>query len=147
MLDLLQESFGTRIELGKLFEKSATDPIACYKGVMRIFGKSDRLTRSGYKFFYEVVQSMERLARQEKIMLKNEPTAEERSAGITDYLKNVGEMATIKSLAKQYSKDTDEILQWKYGKVFGILYADLEESKFQRRYDKVIEQKMKRNRR
>jgi len=52
-------------------------------------------------------------------------------------------MGTVKALAKAYAKDPDEIFKWKYSKVFGILYSDLEEHKFRQRYNKVIEQKYK----
>ena len=44
----------------------------------------------------------------------------------------------IKALAKAYGKDPDEILRWQYGKVFGILYTDLEERKFEKKYQQQI---------
>ena len=47
-------------------------------------------------------------------------------------------MSTIKALAKAYGKDPDEILQWQYAKVFGILYTDLEERKFEKKYQQQI---------
>lgn len=146
MLNLFELTFGQRIELGKAFEQIDKEPVECYKTVMRIFGRKERMSRDGYSFFVQVADALADLARKERRMLSNEPTAEEKSAGISEYLKNVGEMATVKSIAKAYSRDPDEVLQWKYGKVFGIMYADLEESKFQKRYEKVIENKYRHKR-
>lgn len=77
----------------------------------------------------------------EQEKLKYEPTAEELRAGIKSYSEAVGDMATIKALAKAYHIDPDDVLRWEWGKVFGILSTDLEEFKFSERLRKEYENK------
>lgn len=94
-------------------------------------------------YFNSIVEGVAHWAEQEKELLAYEPSEEEIRAGVKEYSQKVGEFATVKALAKNYGKDPDEILEWKYSKVFGILYTDLEEYYYNQRYGKVIEKKYK----
>ena len=94
-------------------------------------------------YFNSIVEGVAHWAEQEKELLAYEPSEEEIRAGVKEYSQKVGEFATVKALAKNYGKDPDEILGWKYSKVFGILYTDLEEYYYNQRYGKVIEKKYK----
>ena len=50
-------------------------------------------------------------------------------------------VATITALAKDYSKDPDEILEWKYGKVYNLLFTNLQSHLFRERLNKELERK------
>ena len=106
---------------------------------IQIEGKDD--SKKILPYFKRIIEGLEFWSEQEQTLLKYEPSQEELRAGIKDFSKKVGEFSTIKALAKAYNKDPDDILKWEYGKVFGILYTDLEEFKFNKRYQKVIESK------
>ena len=59
---------------------------------------------------------------QENTLLKFEPTHEEKQAGIEQLSKNIGELGTVKSLAKDDTQDPDYILEnWKLG-IFLVFY-------------------------
>ena len=94
-------------------------------------------------YFNSIVEGAIHWAEQEKELLAYEPSEEEIRAGVKEYSQKVGEFATVKALAKNYGKDPDEVLEWKYSKVFGILYTDLEEYYYNQRYSKVLERKYK----
>jgi len=136
-------TFGQRIDLGKLFQSGASE-VEKFERAFEILHKK-RPNHLQYtvlmKYFYQIIDGLTFWAQQEAAMLHYEPTEEEVRAGIKEYSEKVGELGTVKSLAKTYSTDPDVILSWEYGKVFGLLFADLEEAKFQRRLNKVIEQK------
>jgi len=138
-------TFGQRIELGKIFQSSENEIVKFEKVFECLHKFKPKATQ--YKkllpYFQDIIEGIAFWIEKEQTMLKYEPTAEEMSAGIIELTKKIGEFGTIKALAKNYSKDPDEILEWEYGKVFGILYTDFEEYEFQKRYDKVIEKKYK----
>jgi hypothetical protein len=137
-------TYGQRIELGKIFEKS-TDEIFLFKGIFSVLhGYSPKIRefKKLLPYFESIIEGLEHWLEAEKA-LNYEPSTEEKQAGIIELGKKIGEFGTIKALAKNYGKEPDEILKWEYGKVFGILYTDLEEFKFQKRYNEVIERKYK----
>lgn len=138
-----QLTFGQRIDLGKLMGSDEPEINKFEKTFEILHRFKPKVTE--YKkyigYFSDIVDGLKFWSEQEATMLKYEPTPEEKQAGIKDFSQKVGEFSTIKALAKAYGKDPDEILDWKYGKVFGILYTDLEEHKFNTRYHKVIESK------
>ena len=138
-------TFGQRIELGKIFQTEDTE--------VRKFEKVFQLLHfytpcpDDYSllldYFKEILDGLTFWIESETKLLKYEPSPEEIQAGIKDLSAKIGEFGTVKAIAKTYSKDPDEILKWEYGKIFGILYSDLEEYLFQKRLNKVIEQKHK----
>ena len=138
-------NFGQRIELGKIaamdcseLEKFEKVFICLHKFKPTLKECSDLLD-----YFTEIIEGLKFWIDQEITLLKYKPSIEEKRAGVKELSEKIGEFGTIKALAKAYGKDPDEILLWKYGKVFGILFTDLEEHKFQVRYNKVIESKFK----
>ncbi|MCD7972479.1 MAG: hypothetical protein LUG18_07400 [Candidatus Azobacteroides sp.] len=136
-------TFGQRINLGKILEADGRE----WEKFMAVFEclhhhkPEIEEYKLLYPYFIEIIEGIRHWLEQESSLLFYEPSAEEISAGIKDFSAKVGEFGTIKTLAKNYAKDPDEILEWKYGKVFGILYTDLEEHKFQKRYQKILEKK------
>lgn len=138
-----QMTFGQRIELGRIItEKELTD-IDKMKEGMRCLGVkwSLRNTSEVVEYWYEVLMGIKYWIEREQTELKYEPSAEEKAAGIAQLSLAVGEMATITALAKDYSKDPDEILEWKYGKVYNLLFTNLQSHLFRERLNKELERK------
>jgi hypothetical protein len=138
-------TFGQRISLGELFASDKTDLDKFEETFLILHG--NKPDPEDYKalmdYFTEIMKGIKFWVEQETTMLKYEPTQEEIKAGIKDLSKEIGEFGTVKALAKAYHIDPDIILTWKYGKVFGILYTDLREHMYSRRFQKVLESKNK----
>ena len=100
-----------------------------------------RNTSEIVEYWYEVLLGIKCWIEREQTELKYEPSAEEKAAGIAQFSLVVGEMATITALAKDYSKDPDEILEWKYGKVYNLLFTNLQSHLFRERLNKELERK------
>lgn len=146
-------TYNQRIELGKIFEAKSGDFETFFKVFECLHGftpdikpkteaEIDKLKHL-VNYYNEIVEGLQYWINAENTLLKCEPSPEEISAGVKQLTQKIGEYGTIKALAKNYSKDPDEILGWEYGKVFGILYTDLEEHKYQKRYYKVLERRYK----
>lgn len=138
-------TFGQRIDLGKILAND-TSSLEKFQKVFECLHKFKPIESEYPKlldYFTEIIEGIKFWIECETTMLKYDPSSEEIQAGVKELSKNTGEFSTVKALAKAYHKDPDEILKWEYGKVFGILYTDLEEHKFQLRYNKVIESKYK----
>lgn len=139
-------TFGQRIELGRIFQDTTTTEVEKFEKTFMCLHQYMPEVNDYKKlinYFQEIIDGLTYWITQEGEKLKYDPTPEEVSAGIKDLSAKIGEFGTIKALAKNYSRDPDEILQWEYGKVFGILYTDLEEHKYQEKYHKVLERKYK----
>jgi len=142
-------TFGQRIELGEIFQNDTTSEAQKFEQTfIRLHEYKPEPSEYALllDYFGEIIHGITYWIEKEQTLLKYEPTSEEVAAGIKEFSSKVGEFGTIKALAKAYSKDPDEILEWDYGKIFGILFTDLEEHKFQKAYNKVIEQKSKHGR-
>lgn len=139
-------TFGHRIELGTIMQDENTSEVEKFELIIRClhgFTPKPKQYEDLIPYFNDICNGLKKWAEMEAQMLNNEPTDEELQAGVKEFMRKVGEFGTVKSIAKAYSKDPDEVLNWEYAKVFGILFTDLEESKFQRRLNKVIENKYK----
>lgn len=138
-----QMTFGQRIELGRIItEKELTDIDKMKEGLQCLGAKWNlRNTSEIVEYWYEVLMGIKYWIEREQTELKYEPSAEEKAAGIAQLSLAVGEMATITALAKDYSKDPDEILEWKYGKVYNLLFTNLQSHLFRERLNKELERK------
>lgn len=138
-----QMTFGQRIELGRIItEKELTDIDKMKEGMQCLGAKwSLRNTSEIVEYWYEVLMGIKYWIEREQTELKYEPSAEEKAAGIAQLSLVVGEMATITALAKDYSKDPDEILEWKYGKVYNLLFTNLQSHLFRERLNKELERR------
>lgn len=138
-----QMTFGQRIELGRIITEKELTPIDKMKEGMQCLGAkwSLRNTSEIVEYWYEVLTGIKYWIEREQTELKYEPSAEEKAAGIAQLSLVVGEMATITALAKDYSKDPDEILEWKYGKVYNLLFTNLQSHLFRERLNKELERK------
>jgi len=139
-------TYGQRIKLGKIFQNGETSEAQKFEQVFQCLHKFIPLPVQ-YKmllsYFERITAGLKSWIEKEQSLLKYEPTADEISAGIGELAERIGEFGVVKALAKDFGKDPDEILKWEYAKVFGILFSDLEESKFHKRYMKVIDRKYK----
>lgn len=133
-------TYTQRIELGKIIASETTD-YDKFTQILKCLNirQSKSILLLGY--FEEIIEGLQYWFERESVMLRYEPSMEEVAAGIQDYSKNIGDFGTVKSLAKAYNQDPDTILNWEYGKVFGILYTDLEEYKYNQRYNRELEKK------
>lgn len=134
-------TYGQRIELSDILGKADSTTSEKYIAVMQCLhpGWQHTFSIECIAYFEEVVEGLRYWMEREATMLAYQPTAKEIAAGINNLGKKLGPMMTVMTLAEKFGKDPDEILQWEYGKVFGLLYADLESFKYQRNYRKAIE--------
>ena len=138
-------TYGQRIDLGELFasDQSETDK---FKETFRILHdvipdfSNVKEMKFYSEYFAEIIDRLQFWFEKEKL-LKYDPEPEEIRAGIKDLSEKIGYFGTIKALAKNYGQDPDDILKWEYGKVFGILYTDLEEFKYSKKLHKQYEKK------
>ncbi len=137
-------TFGQRIELGRIASNPSMDERQKSVAMLRCLDPGFRLRelRKGLKYLKKALEGLLFWVQQER-RLAYTPTEEEKQAGIERIHKATGEMATVMALAKDYGKDPDEILGWKYAKVYGILLTDFERHEFERRLMKVREKKFK----
>lgn len=133
-------TFGQRIELGKIFTDKELSEIEKFEKTFECLHKQTPEPKDYsklVKYFNDILIGLAFWVQQESILLKHNPTAKEIRAGVKDLSAKTGDFGTVKALAKNYNQDPDTILEWKYGKVFGILYTDLEEYKYQLRYSEL----------
>lgn len=138
-------TYGQRIALGKILEKEQDEYLMIREIIYclhKYYPKNSEIIILS-EYINEIIEGIIYWVERENTMLNYEPSPEEKRAGVLELSKKIGHFGTIKSLAKNYSKEPDEILNWEYGKIFGILYTDLEEYKYQIRYNKEIEKKYK----
>lgn len=143
-LNLLEDeafTYGQRIALGQLFGEPAESE---FKRLLRAFRTvyeySPRLLPRRVRFarLTALVKDLEEWVRREQALLSYTPSADELAAGVEELGKKVGSLGTVQALARSYGTDPDVILAWPYTKVFGILYADLEENKYKDKYQKIV---------
>lgn len=136
-------TFGHRIRLSEIFASDVSDAEKFYQTFECLHECRPPRIRMipALDYFSRIIEGLCFWAEREMVGLQHDPTPEEIQAGIEQFAQNIGNMGTIMALAKAYGKDPDEILGWSYPKVFRILYANLEEFKFNTRFNKVIERK------
>lgn len=142
-------TYGQRIEVGQILSGPMSEADKFCQSLRCMFGEDYKVTWSveEVRIFEQIIDGVKFWVEKETEMLKYDPTPEEVQAGCKQLSEKLGPMSTIMALAHKFGKDPDEITQWEYGKVFGLLYADLEQTKYERRYHKVIEAKSRAGRR
>jgi hypothetical protein len=95
-----------------------------------------------YEYVKDVITKLNTWSEKEKA-LHYEPTAEEVRAGINQISEKLQEFATVDAIAKRMHISHDETLRLPYSTVYMMLLADLEHSKFERRLNKIYENKYK----
>ena len=143
-LNILEDeafTYGQRIALGQLFGKPAESE---FKRLLRAFRTvyeySPRLLPRRVRFarLTALLEQFAEWVKREQTLLGYKPTADELAAGVEELGKKVGSLGTIQALARSFGVDPDVIVSWPYTKVFGILYADMEENKFKDKYQKIV---------
>jgi hypothetical protein len=134
-------TFGQRNELGELFAGNRTD-VDKFRETFRIlhdvtpdFGNAEEV-RLYASYYAEIIDGLLFWMEREKLLLNYQPEPEEIRAGIRELSAKTGCYGVVKALAGAYAQDPDDILKWEYGKVFGIVYTDLEEFKYRERLRK-----------
>lgn len=139
-------TYGDRIAMSEIFGNEDLTEYAQMKAAFKeLHGFSARLLplNARIRAFKRIISGLQSWIDKEKQLLDYQPSADEIAAGVKELGEKVGAMSTIKALAKAYSKDPDDVLKWDYAKVFGILYTDLEERKFETKLNKRIYGKSK----
>lgn len=135
-------TYGARIAVGEIWQREGLREYERLKLAWReMYGYDAKLLWPlgvRVRRLIRLREGLEYWFRLEADTLKAEPTAEQLRAGIRELGEKIGEMGTIKALAKDYHVDPDEVLQWPWGKVYGILLTDLEEHKYNERLTKVV---------
>ena len=136
-------TFNHRIELGKILSGNDSEIVKFQKVFECLHNFTPMFTQYNLllEYFKQIIEGLAYWIDVESKLLKYEPTAEEKQAGIKELSVKIGELGTIDALAEKYGIDPDEVLKWQYAKVFGILFSDLEKSKYQRKYHEVINKK------
>lgn len=138
-------TYGQRIELASI----ASDPNRSegrkfIDMLHAIYPKANvSFTAAWFAEYERLIDGLRFWIDKEQSMLQYNPSADEIAAGIQELTKKLGPMSTVIALATKFSQDPDTILEWKYAKVFGLLYADIEAAKFQKRLSKISEQRAK----
>lgn len=136
-------TYGQRIEAEKILADAAKNDGRKFVEVLECLypGHEVTFTTEWFRLYRAAVEGIDFWVQKERTMLDYQPTADELAAGIRELGKRLGPMSTVSTLAEKFGRDPDEILQWEYGKVFGLLYTDLENAKFRRRHDRMLENK------
>lgn len=142
-------TFGQRIALGQVLQSSKLTESKKYITALEVMDihEHEVFLFDTYLLDYyhdEILAGVIHWSEREAKELKYDPTKEEIMAGIEALAAKSGYMGTVKALAKAYSVDPDEVLKWKYGKVFDILRTDLLESQFCKRLEREHANKAKR---
>lgn len=131
-------TFGQRLELGRIVaDESLTELDKFKKGLEALGCKGGTITER-VAYWHEVLEGLVYWVKREA-QLKYEPKAEEKAAGIQELTRLTGDMGTVMALAKDFSVDPDVILEWKYGKVYNILYVNLQNFLYNERLEKERE--------
>ncbi len=140
-----QMTYGQRIELGHILSrKGLSNWQRCKSTILCLHPKWNGGYYKGLSEYYErIIKGVEFWMDRESNELGHVPSSEEVQAGCKALARKLGPMATIKALAMQYSQDPDTIPQWKYTKVFNLLYTDLEQYKFSEKVRKGRDRKNK----
>ncbi len=138
-------TFMQRIEIGQALS-SEKDDIGKTLDCLHILLPSIdwRRVNDILKWWNEVAApALGRWFEKERLNLSMDATKEEKEAGIAEMYKRCGDMAVVMALAKDYGKDPDEVAGWKYSKVFNILFVDKERALFERKLQKVYNNRLK----
>lgn len=137
-----QMTYAQRIRLGEILTSGAKE----YEIFRQIFGclcdgYEPRYTPQEMQYVMEVIEGIRYWIERERKELASKPSADEVAAGINLLSKRTGYMATLVALGEKFGCDPDEVLGWKYGKVFNILLVNKESAEFSRRYRDVLSKK------
>lgn len=144
-IDLLSENFtfGQRLALANAIRSES--PFEIMQQVFKVMHNvaiKPRDVKKLFNYFQDILEKLEKWCEREKV-LNYEPSAEEKQAGIKQLGEILKEFGQIDAIATRMHISHDAVLQLPYTTVFMILRKDLEQSKFERRLNKVYERKWK----
>lgn len=143
-----QFTFGQRIELGEIITAQNTTEWEKFRQAIACLHPEYKVRYSVWEMEYwlEILNGIQWWIKREKSQLKYKPSTEEILAGVDQLSLEVGNMSTITALAEKFSQDPDEVLKWKYGKVFNILLTNLKSFEYKQRLENEIKKKHERKR-
>lgn len=133
-------TYGERIELGALLATQNEEDYYYLSNAFKILYKRNMSGIKEYKMFAEdfqsnVIDGIVYWMELEREYLSSEATSDEIAAGANEM--KTAKMGTIYKLARDYGQDPDTILEWKYTKVFGILWNDAELARYEKRLNEI----------
>lgn len=132
-----QMTFGQRIELGKILENQSLSEAQKFTLCMEALDCTVKYDNEHMQYWEEIIRGIKFWVEKETRDLKYRPTPEEYAAGIEVLSMQVAEMGTIMAISEKFSQDPDAVLQWKYGKIFNILYTNLHSFLYSLRLQKI----------
>lgn len=137
-----QMTYAQRIRLGEVLTSGASER-EIFRQIFDCLceGYTPRYTREEMQYVMGVIDGIRYWIDRESKELSSKPSADEVAAGINLLSKRTGYMATLVALGEKFGCDPDEVLEWKYGKVFNILLVNKENADFSRRYREVLSKK------
>jgi hypothetical protein len=134
-------SFGQRLAIAEALQKNKTFDVFknCIKALHNI-KPAKRHVKKLYNYFSDILLKTKVWVEREKT-LKYQPSPEEKQAGISNLNDMLKEFGQIDAIAVRMRIKHDEVLQMPYSTVFMIMRKDLEQAKFERRLQKIYEQK------
>lgn len=134
-------TYGQRIELGTLFNCQPSEVEAIMKSYKIIYKEEPtlkQLTKYVKEDFEEMLEGLKYWIDAESEYLHYEPTPEEVAAGINQ-LKCP--LSTAVSIGKDFGMMPNDVLQRPYSEIFTILWANCENSKFEKKLSKIMNKK------
>lgn len=138
-------TFSQRIELGQILTNKNLSEYQKFRRTMLCLDPEWKMSdmRASMEYFEEVLAGIHWWVDKEARELKYTPSPEELAAGIDVLGKLTGEMGTIMAIAKEFSVDPDEVIEWKYGKIFNILFTNLQSHLYRVRLEQLHIKKVK----
>lgn len=137
-------TYGNRIALGQIFADESTSAYKRLCAAFReLYGYPARLLplKRRVRVLTALSRGVAEWIEKEQQLLTYEPSQDEKAAGLEEYAHRVGDISTPNAIAGKFGLDPDTVLRWPYAKVFGILWADLEGAKYERKLNKVINER------
>lgn len=140
-------TYGQRIALGKLLQGvSGMEEVQVFKDVLGIMNGGERVTHASItprnvRYVQRVIDKLTYWVNAEQTMLQVEPEPDEIKAGIKTLGEKLQELSVLHTLAEKFGKSPDEILEWEFSTVFGMLYADKEKNLYYKRLQKIKDKK------
>lgn len=139
-------TYGQRIEIGHILANVGNIPEwrLCKDVILTLHPNTTyKASVKNIEYFEDILEGIKHWADEEDSKLKPSYTQEEIQAGIEQLGAKLGALPTPTTLGERFGKDPDEILEWKYVKVFGILYLDKQTHEYNKRLHEVYRQKSK----
>lgn len=145
-------TYGQMVELGRVLDRingSVVDDAGAVRSLIRCLHPGVDLAIDFYTIRYAlaIVEGVRFWRKQESERLSYTPTGDEKLAGYEKLARETGATGVAITVAEKFgvSGGPDEVFGWPYATVFQVLRIDLERSNFQKRLQKIADDKRQRS--